>query len=587
MALWRKRISSILSGGNAPTPTEGEQFKIESPDVEPIPPGLPEPIAQADEDFQLSLGYLYKKLDFLQVQRLITGAIQGLGRLVGLRGDVNEDGQDGAIRVIDCRTDGYFVNSKVDGTPAYYWVDENGYFRQQVGSEPTSDSSGQIVGPTPSLRIGATVHFNSSSSITLNPGVIEIDGVTCVNDAAVILSTATATLPSLVWAEPSLSTGWQFLWAVHDGTGEGGYSAVATPLRQPTSVSATVLTDSTATFKPGVLIGSSIGIVYGTGSLNWYTIADNTATTITVAGWVTQPTTSSYYMIQPLVNGYLGRLIGQLFCQGGTPTHVAPEYAITHLYYTDVVAGQAILPNKYQTNMFNDYLPIYLARPSRVTVSLSMTNFGPGSPTVWAYDWFMMGHDFGGVGTTSTSYSEPNQTVRSLMDLPVGWTSDANCYFEVIIAAGGGGTAYAELYNVTDAASVSGSEVSTTSASATRLRSGTITLRSDKVYTIRTKCSTGGVAFYGGRMYAPRTALYWNRALTVTLDGTVLSMSYIFKDAVLGGSLTTSSWIIALPSEVSGGKLSAGLHLLQIKCDNAEPYLGATWSWAVRVEERE
>ncbi|OGC79606.1 hypothetical protein A3K01_03050 [candidate division WWE3 bacterium RIFOXYD1_FULL_43_17] len=57
-------------------------------------------------------------------------------------------------------------------------------------------------------------------------------------------------------------------------------------------------------------------------------------------------------------------------------------------------------------------------------------------------------------------------------------------------------TVYAELYNLTDGATVSGSEVTTSTSGTSRLRSTPITLATDKEYTVRTKISTEGVPYY-------------------------------------------------------------------------------------------
>lgn len=63
-------------------------------------------------------------------------------------------------------------------------------------------------------------------------------------------------------------------------------------------------------------------------------------------------------------------------------------------------------------------------------------------------------------------------------------------YFEAIFSATNGATAHARLFNVTDNAAVTGSDVTTTNASATRVRSSAITLSSDKVY----RAEFGGLA---------------------------------------------------------------------------------------------
>lgn len=98
-------------------------------------------------------------------------------------------------------------------------------------------------------------------------------------------------------------------------------------------------------------------------------------------------------------------------------------------------------------------------------------------------------HDVGGTSTTGTTYVEGSITRFKLDWWPLA--SSSGCYFDAILTPLGGGTAYAEIYSVTDSASVSGSEVSSATTGA-RARSGAITLRNDKEYCIRIKHGTGG-----------------------------------------------------------------------------------------------
>ena len=64
-------------------------------------------------------------------------------------------------------------------------------------------------------------------------------------------------------------------------------------------------------------------------------------------------------------------------------------------------------------------------------------------------------------------------------------------YFEAVIRASSGATAYAALYT-SGGSYVTGSEVSTTNTTFTRVRSGEITLTNNTEYRVRIKTSSGG-----------------------------------------------------------------------------------------------
>lgn len=141
------------------------------------------------------------------------------------------------------------------------------------------------------------------------------DGIAWTDETGVDLTFKTYyrdATPAL-WEGPLVNNSWYFVWATPQAGQATGWDAVITRLSQPTGVTATVLTDSGANWTVDKLIGSKVGIVAGTGSVNWYTIVDNTAATITVDAWVTTPSTDSYYMVQPVVGGHDARSIGQLF----------------------------------------------------------------------------------------------------------------------------------------------------------------------------------------------------------------------------------------------------------------------------------
>ena len=89
----------------------------------------------------------------------------------------------------------------------------------------------------------------------------------------------------------------------------------------------------------------------------------------------------------------------------------------------------------------------------------------------------------GSIVTSGTSYvSATYQSIYT--DFLYG---DVSIYFESNLIAGSGGTTYADLYDSAGGATVTGSEISSTSATYERKRSGAITLSKNKLYYPRTK----------------------------------------------------------------------------------------------------
>jgi hypothetical protein len=79
--------------------------------------------------------------------------------------------------------------------------------------------------------------------------------------------------------------------------------AAGTQTGTATGATATTLTDSTASFVPGALVGQTVAITFGTGTGSSGTVTANTATTITVASaWAVNPTAGSRYVAN--VNSY-------------------------------------------------------------------------------------------------------------------------------------------------------------------------------------------------------------------------------------------------------------------------------------------
>jgi hypothetical protein len=96
------------------------------------------------------------------------------------------------------------------------------------------------------------------------------------------------------------------------------------------------------------------------------------------------------------------------------------------------------------------------------------------------------GIGIGTISTTSTSYGETTDPAYVYFDSSL--YPNSTIYFEALMKTSAG-TAYAQLYD-TAGNPVSGSEVTTTSTSATRVRSSAITL-STGTYTVRIKVNNG------------------------------------------------------------------------------------------------
>jgi len=104
-----------------------------------------------------------------------------------------------------------------------------------------------------------------------------------------------------------------------------------------------------------------------------------------------------------------------------------------------------------------------------------------------------------GMPTAQSTLSSGQTMDTQIRNSATNTTSVANSWvvIQVTDLANTSNTVYAELYNLTDGTSVSGSELSTTSTQATRLKSSEITLTSGKEYVVRTKTSsTDNLAHY-------------------------------------------------------------------------------------------
>ena len=121
------------------------------------------------------------------------------------------------------------------------------------------------------------------------------------------------------------------------------------------------------------------------------------------------------------------------------------------------------------------------------------------------------------ITTASTSYTRVRSgDITSNMPYPSGTLSDAqimdtriknsatnttsltNSWIIVQVSdlSNTANTAYAELYNLTDGATVSGSEITTSASGTSRLRSSPITLTTGKEYVVRAKIATEGVPYF-------------------------------------------------------------------------------------------
>lgn len=134
--------------------------------------------------------------------------------------------------------------------------------------------------------------------------------------------------------------------------------------------------------------------------------------------------------------------------------------------------------------------------------------------------------------TTSTSYGAP--TWRSLWRWDDdNWDGTVEVYFEAILSHNSG-TAYAALYTNAGVV-VTGSEVSTTSTSQVRVRSGNIVanLVDDTDYTVRIKASGATATLYNARVIIKQT-------------GTITKKEY-YIPVTSGGFGTTSTSLAEQP----------------------------------------
>ena len=108
------------------------------------------------------------------------------------------------------------------------------------------------------------------------------------------------------------------------------------------------------------------------------------------------------------------------------------------------------------------------------------------------------------ISTTSNSYVEPDFPSYVLIDTSK-YTGGTYYYEAVIITSAA--TGYATLWNNTAAAAVSGAEITTTSTSVVRVRSGSLTLTSGNIFTDRIKNDgSNTTTFYGGRVVVEQNA---------------------------------------------------------------------------------
>lgn len=125
----------------------------------------------------------------------------------------------------------------------------------------------------------------------------------------------------------------------------------------------------------------------------------------------------------------------------------------------------------------------------------------------------------------NSTYAVPNFSMPYLYT-STDWDPTPTVYFEAVLASSAG-TASAELRNVTDGSTPTGAEVTTTSTSATRVRSAAITLTTGKEYQVRIK-STGG---------ADTCTIYAARIIFIQ-NGTIVKTETVYE---FGGNSTSAS----------------------------------------------
>jgi hypothetical protein len=96
---------------------------------------------------------------------------------------------------------------------------------------------------------------------------------------------------------------------------------------------------------------------------------------------------------------------------------------------------------------------------------------------------------------TNTSYTDITKVLQQLVLIDTSKFVSPTLYFEAVLKAQSGYTIYAQLYDATSGSAVSGSELSTSNTTTTRLRSGSLTLTSGHEFKVQTYV-TGGSSSY-------------------------------------------------------------------------------------------
>lgn len=157
----------------------------------------------------------------------------------------------------------------------------------------------------------------------------------------------------------------------------------------------------------------------------------------------------------------------------------------------------------------------------------------------------------------ANTYARPTGSPRFLFTSGNWVASTITIYFEVVLKASSG-TAYGALYT-TGGSVVSGSEVSTTNTTTTRVRSGPITLSDATEYELRIKSSSGS-----------DTTTVYDARIIIVLDGTITGFeTHIMLQALLA---TQTGTTYVTPSTAGNMLYTAG------NWDGLSVYLEATLS---------
>jgi hypothetical protein len=230
----------------------------------------------------------------------------------------------------------------------------------------------------------------------------------------------------------------------------------------------------------------------------------------------------------------------------------------TEAWYTTAnIASYLTSGKRYKVKLKNDstasldsvLFACYIVVKSTSTTALNFTKRET--------DLTMSGGNF---NVAYTSYQTNNNTGRyhkTYLHDAAAWNGTLNVYLEATLASSNAsGTAYVDLYDATDTVEVTGSEISISGTTVTRVRSSAITLTDGHIYYVRFKTNN---ASYNCR--AHQTRLIFQQ--TAPVDGNIYkTRTFLDLNARSSGtsSTYTSTYKYAMYTNTDFGTISAIYH---------------------------